>query len=172
MLLSKKQIKDIQQNKVTFIRNFTTLNKVYDFNYISVVADEYVGDENGIQIYSRGDHSFEKVWGVKHLHNVDYDLFSYYDFLKKMFSFNEDSRSGVDLFFSFATCVGPPHIDEECIFLLGLKGSTIYKDYLNCRDYIVEKGDLLFIPGGIRHKAIACSPRIIASIGFFGDRKK
>ena len=71
-----------------------------------------------------------------------------------------------------ATCVGPPHIDEECIFLLGLKGSTIYKDYLNRRDYIVEKGDLLFIPGGIRHKAIACSPRIIASIGFFGDRKK
>lgn len=56
-----------------------------------------------------------------------------------MFSFTDDSRSGVDLFFSFATCVGPPHIDEECIFLLGLKGSTIYKDYLNRRDYIVEK---------------------------------
>jgi hypothetical protein len=171
MILTKKQIKSIHNEKVTFIKNFTKPNKIYDFNYLSIIAEEYVGDQNGVQIYSRGD-SFETVWGVKHIHNVDYDLFLYYDFFKKLFNFTDDSRSGVDLFFSFSSCVGHPHADEEVVFLLGLYGKTIYKDFKHKTDYTINAGDLLVIPGGIRHKAIACSPRIIASIGFFGDRNK
>jgi glyoxylate utilization-related uncharacterized protein len=60
-------------------------------------------------------------------------------------------------------------VDQEDVFLLGLCGKTIYR--VNNNFYTVERGDLLFVSKGVRHKAISVTPRIVASFGFFGDRK-
>jgi ribosomal protein L16 Arg81 hydroxylase len=38
------------------------------------------------------------------------------------------------------------------------------------KDYLLEYGDLLHIPKGIRHKSISSTPRIIASVGFFAGK--
>ena len=53
---------------------------------------------------------------------------------------------------------------------MGLHGKTMYQIYgENKIDYIINKGDLIFIPKGNKHRSIALSPRIIASIGFYGS---
>ena len=67
--------------------------------------------------------------------------------------------------------VGNTHVDIEDVFIIGLKGTTIYRvfDKINI-DYEINKGDMIFIPYGTKHKVIGITPRIIASIGFF-DRK-
>ena len=64
-------------------------------------------------------------------------------------------------------------MDEEDVFILGLKGKTIYRIYgVENKDYEINKGDLIFIPKNIKHKVMAINPRIIASIGFYGKRLK
>ena len=88
-----------------------------------------------------------------------------------MFKFKSDSRDGVDLFFSLVTQTGVPHEDVEHVFIIGLKGKTIYRIYdKNNVDYEINKGDMIFIPRKIKHKVIGLNPRIIASIGFY-DRE-
>ncbi len=91
------------------------------------------------------------------------------DFLSKLFKYERDARDEVDLFFSFVSQVGNSHIDEEDVFILGLKGKTIYRVFGNVdKDYMIEKGDIIFIPRGIKHKVIGLTSRIVASIGFYG----
>jgi len=67
--------------------------------------------------------------------------------------------------------VGTPHVDIEDVFIIGLKGTTIYRVFdIENKDYTIEKGDMIFIPRGIKHKVIGLNPRIVASIGYFGKR--
>ena len=37
-------------------------------------------------------------------------------------------------------------------------------------DYKISKGDLIYIPRGIKHKVIGISPRISISVGFFSEK--
>ena len=54
---------------------------------------------------------------------------------------------------------------------MGLKGKVIYKIFdTDVTEYIIEKGDMIFIPRGIKHKVIGITPRIVAAAGFFGTR--
>ena len=78
----------------------------------------------------------------------------------------------VDLFFSLVSQIGNSHVDIEDVFIIGLKGEIIYRifDFEN-KDYSIKKGDMIFIPKSIKHKAIGINPRIIVSIGFYGERK-
>ena len=79
-------------------------------------------------------------------------------------------NDGVDLFFSFVTNASHSHVDIEDVFLIGLSGKTIYRLIKEKRDYLIEKGDLLYIPKGTAHKAISLTPRIIASVGLLGGK--
>ena len=88
----------------------------------------------------------------------------------KIFKYTPETRDGVDLFFSFVTNTGISHVDTEDVFLIGMHGKTIYRITDTNKDYLLEYGDLLHIPKGIRHKSISSTPRIIASIGFYGGK--
>ena len=46
------------------------------------------------------------------------------------------------------------------------KLNQIYSSYAGI-DFSINKGDLLFIPGGIRHRSFSNTPRAVISIGFF-----
>ena len=104
------------------------------------------------------------------VHKVDENLNSYFDFLTKIFKYVRDTRDGVDLFFSFVTNASHSHVDIEDVFLIGLSGKTIYRLIKEKRDYLIEKGDLLYIPKGTAHKEISLTPRIIASVGLLGGK--
>ena len=80
-------------------------------------------------------------------------------------------KDNIDLFLSFVSQAGIPHTDEEDVFIIGLNGNIIYKVFdSKIIDYKISKGDLIYIPRGVKHKVIGISPRIVMSIGFFSKR--
>lgn len=167
MLLDTKTVDSIKKQKVTFVKNFTHISDNYDFNKISKLVDD-----NYLQVDSKPGqvNHFSSIWQLYCVHKVDETLNSYFDFLTKIFKYVRDARDGVDLFFSFVTNASHSHVDIEDVFLIGLSGKTIYRLIKEERDYIIEKGDLLYIPKGTAHKAISLTPRIIASVGLLGGK--
>jgi mannose-6-phosphate isomerase-like protein (cupin superfamily) len=165
MLINKEQINLIKENKVTLIKNFVRLDKTYDYNFISEIIEK-----NDLCIENKS--SFGHLRDVFHIQNVidtSKEFRIFFDFLSKLLKYEKDKRDGVDLFFSFTSQVGGPHVDIEDVFIIGLKGQIIYRifDVAN-NDYYINSGDMIFIPRGIKHKVIGISPRIVASIGFYG----
>ena len=164
MLLKKEQIESIQNREVTYIKNFALLEREYDFNLISKILEE---EDYRVETKTNVG-SLRDVYEMLNVTNYLQEFKIFFDFLLKTFKFNIDSRNRVDLYFNFATQVGALHDDAENVFIIGLKGKTVYRVYgTNNIDYEINKGDMIFIPPGIRHKVIAMTPRIIASIGFF-----
>jgi mannose-6-phosphate isomerase-like protein (cupin superfamily) len=186
MRLSASDIKNIKNRKTTFVKNFTTMFKTgnsgesveydiqtasevskeekdYDFNFISKIVDECAR----IVWLRGGDGGFASIWQVKHVQSHEPFFFTLFDFFRKTFNYPVEERDGVDLIFSFTSMGGDAHTDVEDVFLIGLLGKTVYREYKTGEDYQVEKGDLLYIPKGNKHKAISVTPRIIASIGFY-----
>jgi len=191
MRLSSPDIKNIKKRETTFVKNFTSIFKVgntgesveydiqptsevstaenkYDFNFISKHVDEC----SNVIWTKQPDKGFNAVWQVRHVHIDEPFFFTLFDFFKKTFKYIPEVRDGVDLFLSFVTGTGDAHIDVEDVFLIGLLGKTIYRDYKTNKDYQIEKGDLLFVPKGRKHRAISLTPRIVASVGFYGGNNE
>tara|TARA_R100000030_G_C3247338_1_gene122103 strand:- start:1205 stop:1717 length:513 start_codon:yes stop_codon:yes gene_type:complete len=167
MLLSKKNIESIRKQKVTFIKNFTTILNTYDFNKISSLVDNYSLD---VEKKLMGGPEYNAVWQLKNIDKIDTTIYMYRDFLNKTFKYVPDIKDGVDIFFSFVTNVGPSHVDVEDVFLIGLCGKTTYRMIDTNKDYIIERGDMLYINKGIWHKSMSTTPRVIASVGFCGGK--
>ena len=168
MLIKAQDLKDIQENKVTLIKNFINLERNYDFNLISNLIEE-----NDLSIMPKSQiGNLKDVFQIYKVSNCLQEFKTFFDFLTKLFKYERDSRDEVDLFFSLVSQVGNSHVDIEDVFIIGLKGKIIYRvfDFEN-KDYSIEKGDMIFIPKSIKHKAIGINPRIIVSIGFYGERK-
>lgn len=168
MLLKENQINLIKEKKVTFVKGFINNTKTYDFNTISDLAEEnkleslFVGDKAPYRI-------LESIFHIKGVRLFFSELNIVFDFLLKTFKYPYHPKDDVDLFFSFITQVGSSHTDGEDVFIIGLMGTTIYRMYdKEISDYTIEKGDLIFIPHGLKHKVIGMSPRIIASLGYHG----
>jgi len=167
MLLNKEQIDSINNRKTTHIKNFALLEREYDFNLISNLLEE--NDERVETKTNVGN--LKDVYQMLNATNLLPEFRIFFDFLLKTFKFNPDSRDAVELFFSFTTQVGNCHHDIEDVFILGLKGKTIYRVYgKETIDYEINKGDMIFIPWGVKHRVIGLTPRIIASIGYFNRR--
>ena len=167
MLLNKKNIKNIKNKKITYIKNFTSITDIYDFNKISNLVDSYSLNV----IFKPGQANyFNSIWQLRDIHKFDNQFFILIDLFRKIFNYTTDIKDGVDLFFSFVTNTGGSHVDEEDVFLIGLHGKTIYRVIETNKDYCLQKGDLLHIPKGNRHKAISATPRSIASVGFYGGK--
>jgi len=167
MLLNKDQIQSIKENKVTFVKNFVTLNRPYDFNLISKLIEE-----NDLQSMSKSNYSgLKNVFQIRGVVNLLKEFNVLFDFFSKTFNYKYDQRNNVDLFLSLISQVGVPHIDEEDVFIIGLNGNMVYKVFNDkIVDYHVFKGDLIFIPKGVKHKVIGISSRISMSAGFFSER--
>ncbi len=94
-----------------------------------------------------------------------------------------------DLMISYAADQGSvgPHVDQYDVFLLQLEGTRVWeigdqplpspacieglelailKDFTADLRWVVEPGDLLYLPPGIPHHGVASGPCLTASIGF------
>ena len=166
MLLNNKDIKRIKNKKVTYVKKFTQNLNNYNFDILASLIDDY-----SLTVVNKSNLSnFNATWQVKDVHKTNADFFVFLDFLYKIFKYTPETRDGVDLFFSFVTNTGMSHVDTEDVFLIGMHGKTIYRMTDTGKDYLLEHGDFLHIPKGIRHKSISSTPRIIASVGFFGGK--
>jgi len=167
MLIDKNNMELIKDNKICLIKNFVSLNKKYDFNFISDLLEK-----NQLKVVNKtfvGD--LKDVFQIKSVSNTIDELKVFFDFLSKLFNYERDSKDEVDLFFSIVSQVGDAHVDTEDVFILGLSGLVLYRIYEEQnKDYYLEKGDMIFIPKGLKHKVIGMNPRIVASIGFYGKR--
>ena len=169
MLINKDQITLIRENKICLIKNFVSLERNYDFNLISKLMEE--NDLRVIQKTAAGN--LREVFQAFKVSNTLKEFKTFFDFLTKLFRYKRDPRDEIDLFFSLVSLVGSAHIDEEDVFILGLKGKTIYRVFdTEDKDYHINEGDMIFIPRGIKHKVIGITPRIVAAAGFFGARMK
>jgi mannose-6-phosphate isomerase-like protein (cupin superfamily) len=164
MLIKEKDLSSIKENKVTLVKNFINLERNYDFNLLSNIIDE-----NQVQVIS---HTFignlKDIFQIPSAMNYIQELKIFFDFFRKLLRYEIDSRDEVDLYFSFTSQIGSNHIDPEDVYIIGLKGKTIYRIFNTNNE--VNEGDLIFIPRGIKHKAIGTTPRIIASIGYYGKK--
>tara|TARA_R100001086_G_scaffold248283_1_gene184836 strand:+ start:464 stop:991 length:528 start_codon:yes stop_codon:yes gene_type:complete len=172
MLLDKENIQRINDKKVTYVKKFAKITNTYDFNKISELADTY-SEADGIKILNQTIGQvdiFYSIWQLKFVDRIDQFLFTFRDFFQKTFNYTPEARDGVDLFFSFISVIGKPHMDEEDIFLIGLMGRTIYRITDTQEDFELQSGDLLYVPKLTRHKALSMTPRVIASVGFRGGK--
>ena len=169
MLIQQPQLISIRENKPTLVKNFVTLKKKYDFNLLSQFMEE--NDSTVMSHSSIGN--LRDVFRIPGVSGYLKEFKTFFDFLTKMFNYQRDEQDEVDLFFSFVSQSGHSHVDVEDVFIIGLEGRVIYKVFNDeNKNYTVEKGDMICIPKGLKHKVIALDPRIIASVGLFGDRVK
>jgi len=167
MLLKEVEVNSIKENKVTLVKNFTALRRVYDFNLMSDLLEE-----NNLAVFQKTSiGNLKDVFQVEKVSNTFKEFTEYFNYFKRLFKYEVTSKDEVDFFFSYVSQVGDTHADKEDVFIMGLHGKTIYKVFDNeIKEYEVKKGDLIFIPKGLKHKVIAMTPRIIISIGFHGRR--
>lgn len=167
LLNNKEQVESIQNREVTYVKNFASLEREYDFNLLSKLIEE--NDLMVDEMTSAG--ILKDVFHIYKVSNTLEEFKTFFDFLGKFFEYEKDPKDEVDLFFSFVSQVGRAHADEEDVFIIGLKGTTIYRVFDNeDKDYYIEKGDMIFIPRGKKHKVLGMTPRIVMSVGFYGRR--
>lgn len=146
--------------KVKFTKGFFIFDK-FDFNDLSNIIDKTNSNTviSSNYVYER---ILESCFQIKHVQENK--------FFQKIFEqlnskYNKHNiNASIDIFFSF--CAGGrsiAHKDIENVVIFGLFGKTIY--LIDGKDYTVEKGDILFIPKGITHRAVGITPRIIGSFG-------
>src|SRR5881628_2895417 len=87
------------------------------------------------------------------------------DRLLRRFDFVPQARLD-DVMVSFATRGGGvgPHVDSYDVFLLQASGRRRWR--VGRKTYVVEPGDLLYVPPGWRHDGVALEPCFTYSIGF------
>lgn len=109
MFLDKESIENIKQRKVTYVKNFTSIEETYDFNKISNLVDKY----SLSVLYKPGQiNHYNSIWVIRYINEVDNQLFIFLDFLRKIFNYKINQKDGVDLYFSFVTNTGGSHVDE------------------------------------------------------------
>jgi len=167
MLIPKSEITSIKENKVTLVESFISLKIDYDFNFLSQLLEK-----NDLPIYVKSTiGNMRDVFQIRKVADLFKELKPTINFLGDLFSYEKKENDGIDLFFSFVSQAGTPHWDEEDVFILGLEGEVMYKIFgSKIKNYVVKKGDMLFIPRGLKHKVIALSPRMTVSVGFYGRR--
>lgn len=165
--INAKSISCIKERNTTVVSNFISLEKKYDFNYISKLIEENLFVD--IVPIGKDIHPFYRIWNILDVDNFDNDFIHIKSFLQKICGYESNDKNNVELYFSFVSKVGEAHKDPEDVFLLNLHGKTMYRIYesLEYKDYQLEKGDLLYIPAGTKHKAFGLTPRTTLSLGYF-----
>jgi len=167
MLLKESEVKSIRENKLTFVKNFTPLTKEYDFNWIS----SFMEKNNFTINQTSGVGNLKDVFQMRSVKDHDNQFVVWFNFFNKLFKYQFHEMDNIDIFFSLVSQNGNVHQDSEDVFIIGLLGTTVYKVFdKEVTDYYIEKSDMIFIPKHLKHKSIAMTPRIIASIGFYNQR--
>lgn len=147
----------------TLTKNFYSFEENIDFNFISDLLDR--GNFNSM-ITSNFLNSFilESVFKINCTEH-DSSFYKLFHLLQNKFN-KDNKKSDLHLFFSLVSGnKSITHRDENDVYILGAHGKTLYR--INNEDFIVEKGDLLYIPRHQLHKAIGFTPRISLSYGIY-----
>jgi 50S ribosomal protein L16 3-hydroxylase len=95
------------------------------------------------------------------------------DALLRRFGFVPQARLD-DLMVSYATPGGGvgPHVDSYDVFLLQGPGRRLWRVWFKGKilKYVVQPGDLLYLPPGLKHDGVALEPCFTCSIGFRAPR--
>ena len=163
MILNSNNHKSILNRKITFIKNFVT-DELYDMNKLTTFIDDY-----SLKVFSLAEHEefYKQILQIRKINYFDSEAAVIQDFLQKTFKYKDHDENGVDIFFSLVANTGSSHVDREDVFLLGSHGKTTYRIIPDAIDYQITKGDLLYIPRGVRHRSFSNTPRAVISIGFF-----
>jgi len=167
MLLKESEVKSIRENKLTFVKNFTPLTKEYDFNWLSSFMEK-----NCFSLWRTTDiGNLKDIFQIKWVKDHNHQFMIWFNFFNKLFKYQFHPEDNVDIFFNLVSQGGNVHKDAEDVFIIGLHGTTVYKIFNEeVEDYHIEKGDMIFIPKHLKHKSIAMTPRVTASIGFYNSR--
>ena len=115
MLINQSDLGSIKKNKVTLIKNFVSLERNYDFNFISDLIEE-----NNLIIQQKSSiGNLKDVFQIVKISNTLTEFKIFLDFLSKLFKYERDAKDEVDLFFNLVSQVGNSHIDEEDVFIIG-----------------------------------------------------
>jgi ribosomal protein L16 Arg81 hydroxylase len=163
MILNSKNIESIKNRQITFVKGFS-VDELYDMNKLTDFIDNY---NMNVSCLTKHENFFGQVLQIRYVNQYDQNVAFVKDFLEKTFNYKYHVENGVDIFFSLIANTGASHVDEEDVFILGSHGKTTYRIIPDGIDYQIKKGDLLYIPRGIRHRSFSNTPRVVMSIGFF-----
>ena len=146
-----------------FIKNFFNFEDTIDFNFLSKLLDRN-NFKSHISSNWLSEYVNESVFQIR---GVEIDAAFQMDYLKFNNQFNKKNYiSSFDIFYSFVSGnKSITHRDNYDVYLLGLMGKTIYR--IEEVDYMVEKGDLLYVSKNKLHKAIGITPRIVLSYAIY-----
>lgn len=144
-------------------KNHFNFKKKFDFNELINLIDR-----NNFKTFLNGnwqqEYIFDNAINIRNVETDDFckDIFIY---LNKKLNL-KNKKSDLHLFVNF-TSGGKSiaHRDPYVVYIIGLHGTTLYKN--NKEEYYVNEGDVLEIKKGEEHRAIAMTPRIIASYSFY-----
>tara|TARA_R100001594_G_scaffold63075_1_gene97524 strand:+ start:5795 stop:6340 length:546 start_codon:yes stop_codon:yes gene_type:complete len=163
-----KHIENIKTRKPTLVKNFHQLKG--DFTWLSKLLDSH---EHYAMLCKSRIFDLYGIWQIRGLNNIN-TFMEYYTFFQRLFNYVSHPDDNSDLFISLVSNLGTPHVDKEDVHLLGLYGNTTYQIFLGGsvrQEFTISPGDYLFIPHGQKHRVFSKTPRIILSIGFFGEMK-
>jgi len=144
-------------------KNHFNFKKKFHFNELINLIDR-----NNFKTFLNGNWQQEYIFdNAINIRNVETDEFckDIFIYLNKKLNL-KNKKSDLHLFVNF-TSGGKSiaHRDPYVVYIIGLHGTTLYKN--NKEEYYVNEGDVLEIKKGEEHRAIAMTPRIIASYSFY-----
>jgi mannose-6-phosphate isomerase-like protein (cupin superfamily) len=142
-------------------KDFLKFTETIDFNFLSNLIDR---NNLSTEISSNFINMYilDSVFKIK---NVEQDKFflKTFEYFNNIFN-NKKFKTDFHIFFSMKTGNRSiTHKDDYDVYILGLYGRTLYK--VEDKEYIVNVGDLLYIPKNHLHIAIGLTPRINLSYG-------
>jgi hypothetical protein len=144
-------------------KNHFKFQKKFDFNELANLIDR-----NNFKTFLNGNWQQEYIFdNAINIRNVEEDEFCKNIFLYLDNKLNtKNKKSDLHLYVNFASGgKSIAHQDPYNVYIIGLYGTTLYKN--NKEEHYVNEGDVLEIKKGEEHRAIAITPRIIASYSFY-----
>lgn len=174
MLLNIENIESIKNRNVTFVKqcreieSFKSHADIFnflEFNDVSIELKNVSTFENTFHFTNSGIIQIGSLGKNMEINSLQ-DLI-----LNLIYKDSNVSNFNSCIFMSMKSGSSNEHADGEDVHLFGLVGNTIYRVYydekMEYEDHRLSHGDYLFIPGGLKHRAISENPRAILSIGYY-----
>ena len=144
-----------------FEKNKIKFDSPFDFNSLSqVINSGHFISQVSSQVLA--DYVLHSSFQIKKVQSF-LPLNSLYNFCENEYN-TKRKPSDLDIFFSMQSGVkSSTHRDAYDVIIIGAFGRTLYK--VEDKEFLVEPGDLLYIPATQLHVAIGLDPRIIFSYG-------
>ena len=146
-----------------FKKNYLKFETDIDFNFIATLL---ASQNLKSHFFSRWmeEYTLESVFQIKDVQKTK----EFNQIFKDLNSAHnkKNVKSDLDIFYSYVPGAhSNTHADFYDVFIIGLKGRTLYKTV--DKEYLVGPTDFLYLKKGTIHTAIALEPRIILSYSVY-----